>query len=135
MVVRKRHFQRIERQVDVGAVLVTARRRVALHHLHRVFGQRAGRVFLASPVGVCDLGDDLAALFQGVQHGGHVEIALQCRFDADFDVVKIDEHCDLEFVFHSVIPLPCGRHRAPFAPTQVQSLGLRVSCKARLRRW
>jgi hypothetical protein len=28
---------------------------------------------------------------------------MQRGFDADFDVIEIDEHGDLQFVFHSVI--------------------------------
>src|SRR3984957_16308335 len=36
MVVSEGHLERVEGQVDVCAVLVAARRRVALNHLHRV---------------------------------------------------------------------------------------------------
>ena len=100
MVVRERHFQRIERQVDVGAILVAARRGVTLNHLHGVLGESASGRLLPAPVRVRKLGDDFAALFQRVQHGSHVEFAVQCGLDADFDIVKIDEHGDLEFLFH-----------------------------------
>jgi hypothetical protein len=33
---RKRHLERVEREIDVRAVLVAARRQVALHHLDGV---------------------------------------------------------------------------------------------------
>ena len=59
----KRHLERIERQIDIGAVLIAARRRVALHHLDGVFGELPRRTFLASPVGVGDFCDDLATFF------------------------------------------------------------------------
>ena len=100
VVVRKRQFQRVERQVDVAAVLIAARRRIALHHLHGVFGELARRVLHASPVGVGDLGDDLAPLFQRFEHHRNVELALQRRFDADLDIVEVDEDRDLEVLFH-----------------------------------
>ena len=100
VIVREGHLERVERQVDVGAVLVAARRRVALNHLHGVLGERARGGFLPAPVRVSELGDDFAAFFQRVQHGSHVEFAVQGGLDADFDIVEIDEHGDLEFLFH-----------------------------------
>ena len=42
VVVSERHFESVQRQIDIGAVLVAARRRIALHHLYGVFGE--GRV-------------------------------------------------------------------------------------------
>ena len=100
VVVGEGHLERIERQVDVGAVLVAARRRVALHHLHGVLGKRACSGFLPAPVRVRELGDDFAAFLERVQHRRHVEFAVQCGLHADFDIVKIDEHGDLQFLFH-----------------------------------
>ena len=64
VIVRERQFQRVERQIDIGAVLVAARRGIALHHLHRVFGKLPRGVLHPAPVRVRDLGDDLAALLQ-----------------------------------------------------------------------
>ncbi len=95
VIVRERHLQRIERQIDVGAILIAPRRRVALHHLDSVLGQLPGGTLLPSPVGVGDLGDDLSALFQSVQNGGHVKFSLQCGLHANFDVIEIDKHRDL----------------------------------------
>ena len=43
---------------------------------------------------------DFASFFQRVQHGRDVKFAVQGGLHADFDVVKIDEHGDLEFLFH-----------------------------------
>ena len=71
-----------------------------MHHLYGVLGERAGGGFLPSPVCVGKFGDDFAPFFQCVQHGCDVEFAVQRGFDADFDIVKIDEHGDLEFLFH-----------------------------------
>ncbi len=100
VVVRERHFQRVERQIDVGAVLVAARRGVALHHLHRVLGELAREGVLPAPVGVSDLGDNFPALLQRVEHRGNIELPLQRRFDADLDIVEVDEYGDLELFFH-----------------------------------
>ena len=100
VIVREGHLQRIQRQVDVRAVLVAARRRVALHHLYGMLGHGAGGDFLPSPVGVGHAGDDFTALLQCIQHGGHVKFPMQCGFDADFDVIEVDEHGQFEFVFH-----------------------------------
>ena len=100
VVVREGHLERIERQVDVGAVLVAARRRVALNHLHGVLAERACSGFLPAPVRVSKLGDDFAAFLQCVQHGRDVKFAVQCALHADFDIVEIDEHGDLQFLFH-----------------------------------
>src|SRR5579871_2051071 len=47
VVVRERHLERIEGEVDIRAVLVAARGRVALYHLHRVLRQSARGGFLA----------------------------------------------------------------------------------------
>ncbi len=111
MIVREGHFQRVQRQIDVGAVLIAARRRVALHHLHRVLRQRARRRFLPSPIRIRELGDDFAPFLQRVQHSRDVEFAVQGGLHADFDIVKIDEHGDLEFLFHVEI-LTFGNGRA-----------------------
>ena len=42
VVVSEGKFERIERQVDIRAVLVAAGRRIALHHLHCVVRELAG---------------------------------------------------------------------------------------------
>jgi hypothetical protein len=39
VIVREGQFQRVESKIDVGAVLIAAGRRVALHHLHGIFGE------------------------------------------------------------------------------------------------
>ncbi len=100
VIVRKSHFQRIERQVDIRAVLIAARRWVALNHLHGMFRHGAGGDFLPSPVGVGDAGDDFTAFLQRIQYGGHVKFPVQGGFDADLDVIEVDKHGQFEFVFH-----------------------------------
>ena len=57
--------------------------------------------FLPAPVGVRELGDDIAAFLQCVERERHVELAVQRRLHADLDVVVIDEHGDLQFFLHS----------------------------------
>ena len=98
--VRERHLQRIQRQVDVRAVLVSTRRRHALHHLHRVLRHLPFCPFLPAPVRVGELGHDVSPLAEAFQHRGHFKLPLQCRFHADFNVVVVDEHGDFQFVCH-----------------------------------
>ena len=92
---REGHFQRVERQIDIRAVLVPARRRVALDHLHGVLGERARGGFLPSPIRIRDLCDDFAAFLEFVKHRRHIEFSLQRGLDADFDIIEIDEHGNL----------------------------------------
>ena len=47
MIVRKRELQRIEREVDIGAILVSPRRGIALYHLHGIFRELARRMLAA----------------------------------------------------------------------------------------
>ena len=67
------HLQRIQRQVDVAAVLVAARGRQPLDHLHGVFGHGAGRAFLASPVGICELGHQVAPFLERVKRERYIK--------------------------------------------------------------
>ncbi len=96
MRVREGHLEGVEREVDVGAVLVAARRHVALHQTNGMLGQRAAVLAGAGPVGVGDLGDHLAALFDRVEDDADVELLTEGLFDADFDVVEVDEDSDVE---------------------------------------
>ena len=68
VIVRKRHFQRIERQIDVRAILITTGRRIALDHLDCILRELTRGILQPPPVGVGDLGDDLAPLFHGFQN-------------------------------------------------------------------
>ena len=97
--VRERHLQRVEREVDVGAVLVAAGREVALHQLGGVLGERPAVVAGAGPVAVGGLADDVAALLEGLEHDADVELRVEGVLDADLDVVEIDEDCNLESCF------------------------------------
>jgi len=87
----ERHLERVEREVDVGAVLVAAGREIALHQPDRVLRQRAAVFAGARPVGVGDLGDNLAAFLEGLENGADVEMFAERALDTDFDVVEIDE--------------------------------------------
>ena len=95
MRVGERHLERVEGQVDVGAVLVAARRQVALDQPDRMLGERAAVLAGAGPVGIGDLGDDFAALLERFEHGADVEMFVEGGPDADLDVVEIDEHGDV----------------------------------------
>ena len=95
VIARERHLQSVERQIDVGAVLVAARRGVALYHLDTALRELPGFGCLPAPVGIGDLGRDLAALLDAVQHALDVELAVQRGFDPDFYVVVINEYCEV----------------------------------------
>src|SRR5260370_26270081 len=97
----KRHLQRIERQVDIGSVLISARRWQPLHHLHRVFRHAAGGAFLASPVGIGEFGDYVAALLERLNGYGDVEFAPQRGLYADLYVVVVDKDGHAQFFLHS----------------------------------
>src|SRR5215467_2856621 len=96
VLVGERHFERVERHVDVGAVLVAARRQVALHEADGVLRQMPTVVAGARPVGVGDLADDLSALFDGLEHVADVELLTEGVFDSDLDVVEVDEYRDVQ---------------------------------------
>jgi hypothetical protein len=55
-------------------------------------GHLAHRAFLARPVRVGELGDDITAFFQGVKTQRHGELAPQRALHADFNVVVVDEY-------------------------------------------
>jgi hypothetical protein len=93
---REGHLEGVERQVDVGPVLVAARREVALHQLGRMLRQRAAVVTRARPVAVGDLGDDVAALPERFEDDADVELGIEGVLDPDFNVVEVYEDCDLE---------------------------------------
>ena len=96
--VRERHLERVEREVDVGAVLVAARRHVALDEANRMLCERAAVLAGTRPVGVGDLGDHLAAFLDGVEDDPDVELLAEGGFDADFDVVEVDENGDVQTI-------------------------------------
>ena len=96
--VGERHLERIEREIDVGAVLVAARRHLPLHHAHGVLRHLPAVITGALPVAVGHLGDDLATLLDGLEDGPNVELGIQRRLDANFNVVEIDKNGDLQFL-------------------------------------
>jgi hypothetical protein len=108
VVVSERHFQGVQGEIDVGAILVAARRGNALHHLDGVGRHLARRAFLPGPVRVSELGDDVAALFERVERHRDVEFTLKRGLDADFDVVVIDKHRDIQLVLHVFLVVPSG---------------------------
>ena len=96
VLMRERHLERVEREVDVGAVLVAARRQVALDQADGVLRERAAVLAGARPVGIGNLRDDLAALLDGLENGANVELLAEGGSDADFDVVEVDENGDVQ---------------------------------------
>jgi hypothetical protein len=100
------HLERVEGQIDVGAVLVAARREIALHHLDGVLREQPAVLAGALPVAVGRLGDDLAALFERLEHETRIEGGVEGVLDADFDVVEIDEDCETQSGFcHVTCPV------------------------------
>ena len=61
----------------------------------------------ARPVGVGDLGDDLAALLDGVEDDADVEVLVEGGLDADLDVVEVDEDGDVRDVLDGDKTVPC----------------------------
>src|SRR5262245_28740937 len=96
MRVGKRHLQRIEGEVDVGAVLVAAGGEIALDEPDGVLSQRAAVFAGARPIGIGDLGDDLAAFLERLENGPDVEVLVEGCSDAYFNVVEVDENGDVD---------------------------------------
>ena len=109
--VGERHLERVEREIDVGAVLVAAWREVALNQLGRVLRQRAAVVAGPGPVAVGDLGDDVAAFLERFEDDPDVELHAQRALDPDLDVVEVDEYRNLQScVCQNLLRLPfCPR--------------------------
>ena len=136
--VGERHFEGVEREVDVGAVLVAARRHVALDEADGVLRERAAVLARAGPVGVRDLRDDLAALLDGVEDDADVELLAEGGLDADFDVVEVDEDSDVETILvgqneslrncesvRKLGPSAAGSSQPSFAAVKLNSLRVR----------
>ena len=94
--VRERHLEGVERQVDVGAVLVAARSEVALDEFGRVLRQRPAVIAGARPVAVGDLGHHVAPFLERLEDDPDVELHAQRALDPDLDVVEVDENCNLQ---------------------------------------
>ena len=90
------HLERVEGQVDVGAVLVAAGGEVALHHADGMLREQPAVVAGAFPVAVGDLGNDLAAFLDGLEDEADVELSAEGGLDADLDVVEVDEDGNLQ---------------------------------------
>ncbi len=60
----------------------------------------AGRAFLASPVGVSEFGDQVAALLERIKRERYIKFPPQSRFHADLNIVVIDKHGDVQFFLH-----------------------------------
>ena len=90
------HLERVEREVDVGAVLVAARGEVALHQLRGVLRQGSAVVAGARPVAVGDLGHHIPALLERLEHDADIELHAERALDPDFDVVEVDEYRNLQ---------------------------------------
>ena len=103
VIVRERHLERVEREVDVGAVLVAAGREVALHHADGVLRHQPAVVAGPLPVAVRDLGDDFAAFLDAFENRRDVELRMQRGLHADFDVVEIDEDRNLQSLIDQVV--------------------------------
>ena len=103
VVVRKRHLERVEREIDVGAVLVPARREVPLHHADGVLRHHPAVIAGPLPVAVGDLGHDFAPFLDAVQNRRDVELRMQRGLHTDFDVVEIDEDRNLQSLIDQIV--------------------------------
>src|SRR5262245_62468273 len=88
-------LQRVECEIDVGAVFVTAGRQVALNHLDRVLGHTSAVFAGAFPVAIGDFGDNLTLFFNGLENSSDIEMPVKCALDTDFDIVEVDKYRDL----------------------------------------
>src|SRR5262249_37715269 len=95
---RERHFQGVQRQVDVCAVLVAARSQIALDHLDSMLRHAAAVVSSAFPVAVCDFCNDFGALLDRFKNRSDIKVPVQRALDADFDVVEVDEYRDFQTI-------------------------------------
>ena len=100
----ERHLEGVEREIDVRAVLVAARREIPLEQLRRVLRERPAVVAGARPVAVGDLGHDVPALPERFEDDADVELSIEGAFNADLDVVEIDENRDLETCIRQNLP-------------------------------
>ena len=75
VIVGEGHLQRVESEIDVRSILISAGRRQPLYHLNGVFRHLPGCAFLAAPVCVSELGYDIAALLECVKRERYVELA------------------------------------------------------------
>jgi hypothetical protein len=98
--VRECHLERVEREVDVGAVLVAAGRRDTLHHPHRMLRHGAAMIAGTFPVAVGELGDHLTPFLDRFEDGADVERLIEGGLDTNLDIVEIDEHGELESLFY-----------------------------------
>ena len=94
--VRERHLEGIEGEIDVGAVLITARGEVALDQLGGVLRQGTAVVTRARPVAVSNLRNNLAALLERFEDDADIELAAEGALDAYLDIVEIDEYRNLQ---------------------------------------
>ena len=99
MVARKSHLQGVEREIDVGTVLVAARRHVALYHLDRMLSHLAAVLARPRPVSICHLGHHFTAFLQRLEHHGDVKLLPQSVLNPDLDIVEVDEHCQFQSFF------------------------------------
>jgi hypothetical protein len=92
VIVSEGHLERVEGHGDVSAVLIATRRQVALDHADCMLREQPAVIAGALPVAIRDLGDDLAALLDGLEDQADVELGAKRGFDADLDVVEVDEY-------------------------------------------
>src|ERR1051326_3636298 len=98
MISGERHFQSIEGEIDIGAVLISSRCEVTLNHLNGVLRHAAAVLPSALPVTISDFGDDFAPLLDGLQNSTDIKMPVQRAFDPDFDVVEVYKYSNLKTI-------------------------------------
>jgi hypothetical protein len=121
--VRERHLERIEREVDIRAVLVASRRQVALDQFRGVLRERAAVISCARPVTVRGFGNDLASFLERLEHDTDIELAVERALDSDLDIVEVDEDCDFQTcVCQTLLTIPSGPGaKVPLSRTAARS--------------
>ena len=78
----------------IGLALAIAGLNTRLVAQTGVLGERPAVLARPGPVGVGDLGDHLAAFFEGFENDADIEVLAERGLDADLNVVEVDEDGD-----------------------------------------
>src|ERR1022692_2283607 len=77
--------------------------RLALDHVDGMGGHFFRMAAGHLPVTISELGDNLAPLFEGLQHQGYVKLPAEGTLHADFDIVEVYENSKLKLFFHEMV--------------------------------
>jgi hypothetical protein len=78
----------------------------AVHHLHSILRHLANRAFLARPVGVGELGNNVATFFQSIEAKGNSKLAAERALHTDLDVVVVNKYSYILSFLHVGVLMP-----------------------------